>query len=133
MKLHAILWSCFQAIFEGTPAILEHVLSSPSQTASSISWQPCGNLASHQLECGRLSVPLDYANPSVGMASLSIMRLLADPETRLGSLFTNPGGPGIQGTGDYMRWRGPEIMEQSGGRYDIVRSLHLSLCTCGIT
>lgn len=78
-------------------------------------------------------MPLDYANPSVGMASLSIMRLLADPETRLGSLFTNPGGPGIQGTGDYMRWRGPEIMEQSGGRYDIVRSLHLSLCTCGIT
>jgi hypothetical protein len=55
------------------------------------------------------------------MGSLSIMRLLANPEERLGSLFTNPGGPGVQGTGEFMRMRAPEIMEQSGGQYDIVR------------
>jgi hypothetical protein len=99
----------------------QHAFSAPNTTA--ILWKPCGNLASHALQCGRLSVPLDYANQSIGMASLSIMRLLANPERRRGSLFTNPGGPGVQGTGEYMRMRAPQIMEQSGGEYDIVRSV----------
>jgi len=70
---------------------------------------------------GRLSVPLDYANLSIGLASLSILRLRAYPERRRGTLFANFGGPGVEGTGNWMRTRAPEMMEQSGGEYDIVR------------
>jgi hypothetical protein len=57
------------------------------------------------------------------MAFLSIVKVLADPEQRRGSLFVNFGGPGIPGTGDWMRDRVPEMMEQTGGKYDIVRSV----------
>jgi len=94
--------------------------SSPG-TRSTIAWEQCGNISTHPLECGRLSVPMDYAALSVGEFSLAIMRLLADPDKRRGSLFTNPGGPGVDGTGDYMKARVLEMMEQSGGEYDIVR------------
>jgi hypothetical protein len=119
MFLGAISLSCV--------LVLARTVSASQQTffapnAASISWKPCGNLASYALQCGRLSVPLDYANPSIGMASLSIVRMLADPKKqRRGSLFTNFGGPGIPGTGDWMRMRAPRMMEQSGGEYDIIR------------
>ncbi|KZP19421.1 hypothetical protein FIBSPDRAFT_1025314, partial [Athelia psychrophila] len=71
-------------------------------------------------ECGRLSVPTDYADPRAGDASLSILRLLADSDKRRGSIFTNPGGPGISGTGEHQRERALDMMEKSGGEYDIV-------------
>jgi hypothetical protein len=109
-------------ILAGSVTASQQTLSVPN-TLSSISWKSCGHLGSHNLECGRLSVPLDYANPSTGTASLSILRLLADPSRRRGSLFANFGGPGVPGTGDWMRIRAPEMMEQSGGEYDIVRSI----------
>jgi hypothetical protein len=120
MLFSVIAILCFLTI-AGAFRASQLALFSPNTTLDR-PWKSCGNLASYPLECGRLSVPLDYADPSIGMASLSIMRLLADPDRRLGSLFTNPGGPGVPGTGDYMRMRAVEIMEQSGGLYDIVRS-----------
>ncbi|KZP14819.1 hypothetical protein FIBSPDRAFT_796394 [Athelia psychrophila] len=89
-------------------------------TNNTISWEKCGEISGRVFECGRLSVPLDYGNPLVGEASLSILRLLADKDTRRGSLFTNPGGPGVSGTGDYQRERSLDMMEESGGEYDIV-------------
>ncbi|KZP14816.1 hypothetical protein FIBSPDRAFT_935588 [Athelia psychrophila] len=91
-----------------------------SSTNNTISWENCGEISGRMFECGRLSVPLDYANPHDGEASLSILRLLADEDKRRGSLFTNPGGPGISGTGDYQRARSLDMMDQSGGEYDIV-------------
>jgi hypothetical protein len=109
-------------ILAGSVSASQQALSAPD-TLSSISWKSCGHLGSHNLECGRLSVPLDYANQSTGTASLSILRLLADPMKRRGSLFVNFGGPGVPGTGDWMRIRAPDVMEQSGGEYDIVRSI----------
>lgn len=67
--------------------LMIHVFQSPGHLAG---------LSSYALKCGRLSVPLAYANPVIGMVSLSILRLLADPRKRRDSLFTNPGGPGVQ-------------------------------------
>jgi len=118
MLLGDIFLSYF-LILAGTDFASQPTLSVPN----TLSWKSCGHLGSHNLECGRLSVPLDYANPSTGTASLSILRLLADPRKRRGSLFANSGGPGVPGTGDWMRIRAPEMMEQSGGEYDIVRSI----------
>lgn len=100
-------------------ALLFQTSASASET---IQWTPCGLASHYQVECGSLSVPLDYANPSLGMASLSIMKLPAIGK-RKGSLFTNPGGPGLGGTGEWLRMRAPDMLEQSGGEYDIVRSV----------
>ena len=85
-----------------------------------IQWTPCGLASHYQVQCGSLSVPLDYANPSLGIVALSIMKLPATGK-RKGSLFTNPGGPGVEGTGQWLRSRAPDMLEQSGGEYDIVR------------
>ncbi|SJN24533.1 alpha/beta hydrolase [Luteococcus japonicus] len=47
------------------------------------------------LQCGNLVVPLDYADMDKGTITLPVSRRPADqPKRRIGSLFTNPGGPG---------------------------------------
>ncbi len=51
-----------------------------------------------RLECGTVSVPLDYARPTGRHITVAITRLKAtDQAHRLGSLAINPGGPGGSG------------------------------------
>lgn len=55
------------------------------------------------------SVPLDYFDPSVGVAKVALARLNATSGNRRGSVFINPGGPGGSGvsiltsTGDVLQ------------------------------
>jgi pimeloyl-ACP methyl ester carboxylesterase len=50
------------------------------------------------LQCAKLEVPVDYANPQGPTAQLAVSRLRAsDPAQRIGSLLVNPGGPGASG------------------------------------
>ncbi|CAL9423994.1 Tripeptidyl aminopeptidase [Nocardiopsis dassonvillei] len=66
-----------------------------------VRWEPCGERLLEGLECARVEVPLDYADPGGERASIAISRHRAtDPERRRGILLTNPGGPG--GAGRYM-------------------------------
>ncbi|HXV94582.1 MAG TPA: alpha/beta hydrolase [Pseudonocardia sp.] len=76
--------------------------------AQELSWGPCDEFATTpndvrafadpQLECTRLEVPLDYADPGGSTAEIAVMRRGAlDPQARIGSLLTNPGGPGASG------------------------------------
>jgi pimeloyl-ACP methyl ester carboxylesterase len=59
-----------------------------------LSWSSC----SSGLQCATIKVPLDYANPQGQQISLALARLPAgDPSQRIGSLLTNPGGPGESG------------------------------------
>ena len=44
-------------------------------------------------QCGRVSVPLDYANPEGAQAQLAVIRIPATGD-RIGVLMVNPGGPG---------------------------------------
>ena len=49
-------------------------------------------------QCTKLTVPLDYARPAGGTIALNVLKVPAgDPESRLGSLVVNPGGPGEPG------------------------------------
>ncbi|WP_119728183.1 alpha/beta hydrolase [Thermomonospora amylolytica] len=80
------------------------------------SWRDC-----HQdYECATVKVPLDYARPQDGELSLAVIRLPArDRSERIGSLVTNPGGPGGAGV-DFVRQAGRLFGPDLRDRFDIV-------------
>src|SRR4029079_5445451 len=60
--------------------------------AQRLGWSGCGD----GNECARLTVPLDYRQPSVRRIHLYVLRVPASG-SRIGSLVVNPGGPGASG------------------------------------
>ncbi|KAF8598572.1 hypothetical protein BDV93DRAFT_561172, partial [Ceratobasidium sp. AG-I] len=94
------------------------VLSLP-HSSPKITWAPCGNTTIPR-ECGTFEVPLDYKDAAAGKALLAVARINATKTPRLGTLFTNPGGPGGSG----VEWILSEdilgMNQGSGGQYDIV-------------
>lgn len=68
----------------------------PANAAPAISWEQCPpEVNNERAECGRIDVPTYYSQPDAGSISVGFVRLRAEnPSARLGSLFTNPGGPG---------------------------------------
>ena len=59
-----------------------------------LDWSTCKKT----FECARLTVPLNYADPGGDTIKLALVRARAtDPARRIGSLVTNPGGPGGSG------------------------------------
>lgn len=56
-----------------------------------LAWSGCAGI----FECTTLTVPLNYAHPAGRTIELAVIRAKAtDPAHRIGSLITNPGGPG---------------------------------------
>ncbi len=62
---------------------------------SRLSFSPCAEAP--ELECGQLSVPVDYARPRGARIELATVRAAATGPDRKGVLFVNPGGPGASG------------------------------------
>jgi pimeloyl-ACP methyl ester carboxylesterase len=70
----------------------------PPLPITPISWTECNG----DLQCGTLTVPLDYAKPQGATIGIAVERHLADvPADRIGSLVINPGGPGVSGIDDF--------------------------------
>ena len=60
-----------------------------------IAWGPC---PSGTLQCGTVSVPIDYAHPGSGSITLAVTRAPATGSAPpIGTLVMNPGGPGESG------------------------------------
>jgi pimeloyl-ACP methyl ester carboxylesterase len=80
-------------------------------------WAGCGN----GFECATAAVPLDYDHPGGPAISLALIRLPAtDQAHRIGSLLTNPGGPGMSGV-DSIRNTPPGAYPPGmRARFDIV-------------
>ncbi len=80
-----------------------------------LDWQPC-----EYGECATARVPLDYDEPQGPQITIALSRIRArDPQRRIGSLFLNPGGPGLAGINFPKRalaWLGPEVQD----RFDII-------------
>jgi pimeloyl-ACP methyl ester carboxylesterase len=74
-------------------------------------WTPCLD----HLECAKVLVPLDYAKPDQQAITLGLAKRPAAAGRRLGTLFVNPGGPGVSGIGLVLAFRGGGL-----GEYDIV-------------
>jgi hypothetical protein len=73
---------------------------SPAVAASEseIAWEACPLPEVPARECGNLTVPLDYDELDGPTISIALARVPAtDQAGRIGSLITNPGGPGGSG------------------------------------
>ncbi|MFI5281837.1 MAG: alpha/beta hydrolase [Candidatus Dormibacterales bacterium] len=89
---------------------------SPGQVApGKITWSDCGG----GFQCGFVPVPLDYSNVSAGDISIALIRKPAtDQADRIGSVLTNPGGPGASGI-DFLRSEAP-VMTNLNRRLDLI-------------
>ncbi len=59
-----------------------------------LTWSACGSAG---FDCTTVTAPRDYSDPSAGDLSLAVIRHRATSGEPLGSLLTNPGGPGVSG------------------------------------
>ena len=86
--------------------------------ASSIRWRSCGV----RLDCARVPVPLDWARPGGATITLAVIRHRASRAgERIGTLFFNPGGPGVSGVHDVKDPFVARLLDEAGGgRFDVV-------------
>jgi pimeloyl-ACP methyl ester carboxylesterase len=64
-----------------------------------LAWHPCASALEKGFECATARVPLDYRYPRGATIHLAVIRHRAsDRAQRIGTLFYNPGGPGVPGT-----------------------------------
>ena len=85
--------------------------------AKKVEWHPC---PLSELECGELTAPLDYSEPTGATLRLALIRHTAsDPTHRIGSLVVNPGGPGASGV-DFLPRYLDAVPPAVAERFDIV-------------
>jgi pimeloyl-ACP methyl ester carboxylesterase len=107
-------------ILVGTAALAsEPALADDNKRSGSVgpklAWTDCGG----GFQCVKVEVPLDHDRPSARTIEVALVRRpAADPANRIGSLFLNPGGPGISGI-EFVRTAPPPAF-QLFGQFDIV-------------
>ena len=86
----------------------------------SLEWHSCG-AGLERFECTTAEVPTDYDEPSGATTTIAVTKLPAtDPDARIGSLFTNPGGPGGSGV-DFLHSAGlTSYTDEVRARFDII-------------
>jgi pimeloyl-ACP methyl ester carboxylesterase len=68
--------------------------NTPSPSPTKLTWTDCGG----GFQCSTVQAPLDYSHPDSGTIGIAISRKPAtDTAHRIGSVLTNPGGPGASG------------------------------------
>ncbi|MBC3192904.1 alpha/beta fold hydrolase [Pseudonocardia sp. C8] len=94
-----------------------------------LTWGPCGDyaqtdqdrqaFADPQLDCTRVTVPLDYAKPDGETMQIALLRKKAGGN-KIGSLFTDPGGPGASGTSFMASQAATWQTTGLGDRFDLI-------------
>lgn len=79
------------------------------------SWKGCGG----GFQCATLTVPLDDARPALGTLALALTRHKATGSRRIGSLLTNPGGPGASAV-EWLQGSYEEFPATLRERFDLV-------------
>ena len=92
--------------------------ASPAQPrVPALHWAACGD----GFECTTATVPLDYDHPGGPAISLALIRLPAtDQRHRIGSLLTNPGGPGQSGVDSIRSTPANAYPPGMRARFDII-------------
>ncbi|MFE4551139.1 alpha/beta hydrolase [Streptomyces sp. NPDC056785] len=84
-----------------------------------ITWGACvGDGMPADLQCGKVTVPLDYAHPQSGTLDVAMARYRATGPSR-GSVLLNFGGPGGAGVPELAQDGGKDFMDLTNG-YDVV-------------
>ncbi|MCX4459300.1 alpha/beta hydrolase [Streptomyces sp. NBC_01340] len=84
-----------------------------------VKWGACkGEGMPADLQCGQVTVPLDYAHPEAGTLDLALARYRATGASR-GSVLLNFGGPGVPGVPQLASTSGKDFMPLTNG-YDVV-------------
>jgi pimeloyl-ACP methyl ester carboxylesterase len=85
------------------------------KAASTLKWVPCG-----KLQCSELSVPVNYSVPTGPKIKIALnMKPATNPSARIGSVLTNPGGPGGSGI-RLVEERSDMLTDQAGVKYDLI-------------
>ena len=88
--------------------------SSAVPSPKKVAWTACG-----AFQCGTVNVPLDYTHPQNGTIGIAVIRKPAtDVGDRIGSVLTNPGGPGASGV-QFLR-DNASAMAALNVRFDLV-------------
>lgn len=98
--------------------VLAAAAIAPAAAASTagVVWEPCPEASPQGYACGRVEVPLSYQDTGGKKITVALAKLPAtDSEHRLGTVFYNPGGPGVSG-----RFAPKELMASLGGKFDLV-------------
>ncbi|UOZ07324.1 alpha/beta hydrolase [Amycolatopsis sp. WQ 127309] len=83
----------------------------------SVDWKPCADAPG--VDCGAVTVPIDYAHPEKGTTSVALARRKAtDPQARIGAVLMDPGGPGGPGAGQVKE--GWSLSAEVTKRFDTV-------------
>ncbi|MFC8041427.1 alpha/beta hydrolase [Paenarthrobacter sp. NPDC057355] len=83
--------------------------------SQSVEWSSCGD----GLQCGKVRVPMDYAQPGSEEISLAAIKLPSTGKKK-GSILVNPGGPGGSGV-DFIKDAGTtHFTEKLRNNYDVV-------------
>lgn len=82
-----------------------------------VTWTACETGAPKDLQCGKVTVPVDYARPAAGTLDLALARYRATGRSR-GSVVLNFGGPGGSGVSE-LALGGRQFMDLTNG-YDVV-------------
>lgn len=106
------------AVVALTVAVAVWPLAEPAAAAPSITWHPCEGHA--DVDCGTVTVPLDWTDPGGAETMVALARRKAtDRPARLGSLLFDPGGPGDSGV-DLVVGRPDLITPGIRENYDVV-------------
>lgn len=89
--------------------------------APAIPWGECADSSQQRFECAKISVPLDYGRPGGSTIELALIRHRAsDPGRRIGTIFYEPGGPGVAGTEFLPNLAFDRLPAALPARFDIV-------------
>lgn len=78
-------------VVDGAPEGFESYYGQP------LSWEACEGADAGTYDCTTVTAPLDWTDPDSGEIELAVIRRAAGSGSPLGSLLTNPGGPGASG------------------------------------
>lgn len=109
------------ALLFATVTISTLSVAVPAQAAAStINWVPCPDASGALgVECGTLTVPVDWSHPGGATINLALARRRATvPAERIGSVLINPGGPG--GSGVRVVKQTQWLSDSVARRFDIV-------------
>ncbi|MGG5174602.1 alpha/beta fold hydrolase [Pseudarthrobacter sp. J1763] len=85
----------------------------------SVAWEPCKEKDEAGMSCAKIMVPLDYAKPDGATIDIQAIKIPATGK-KIGSLLTNPGGPGGSGI-EFVRDAGmTNFSAKVRASYDIV-------------